>query len=66
MDVVRMVLSGMWMQDVDSISSGNSKLLMIFIGLVAVAMVAQAITVIVMAVGAARARKRVLTIAEEL
>lgn len=66
MDVARMVLSGMWLQETDSISSGNSKLLMIFIGLVAVAMVAQAIAVIVMAIGAAKTRKRVLEIAEEV
>lgn len=66
MNVAHMVLSGMWLQDGDSISSGNSKLLMIFIGLVAVAMVAQAIAVIVMAAGAAKARKKVLEMAEEL
>ena len=43
MDVARIVLSGMWLQDADSVSSGDSKLLMIFVGLVAVAMVVQAI-----------------------
>jgi hypothetical protein len=63
MDVARIVL-GMWLQ-ADSISSGNSKLLMIFIGLVALAMLVQAIAVIVLAVGAAKASKRALAIAEE-
>lgn len=40
-------------------------MLMIFIGLVAVAMVTQAIAMIVMAVGAAKARKHMLGIVEE-
>jgi hypothetical protein len=66
MDVARIVLSGMWLQDSDLISSGNARLLMIFIGLVAVAMVTQAVAVIIMAVGAAKSRKRVLEIVEEL
>lgn len=63
MDVARVVLSGMWLQDFGS--SGDSRLLMIFIGLVAVAMVTQAIAMIVMAVGAAKARKHMLGIVEE-
>ena len=66
MEAVRIVMSGMWLQDPDSLSSGNTKLLMIFVGMVAVAMVAQAIALIVMAVGAAKARKKGLEIAEEL
>jgi uncharacterized protein YoxC len=66
MDLARMVLSGMWLQETDSISSGNSKLLMVFIGLVAVSMVIVAIAVIIMAVGAAKTRKRVLEILEEV
>jgi hypothetical protein len=66
MEVARIVMSGMWLQDPDSLSSGNTKLLMIFVGMVAVAMVAQAIALIVMAVGAAKARKKGLEIAEEL
>jgi methyl-accepting chemotaxis protein len=65
MDVARIMLAGMWLQETDSISSGNSRLLMVFIGLVAVSMVIVAITVIIMAVGAAKTRKRVLEIAEE-
>ena len=65
MDLARMVLSGMWLQDADAMSSGNTRLLMIFIGLVAVSMVIVAITVIIMAVGAAKTRKRVLEIVED-
>lgn len=66
MEVVRIVMSGMWMQDPGSLSSGNSRLLMIFVGMVAIAMVVQAIAVIVLAVGAAKASKKGLEIAEEL
>jgi hypothetical protein len=61
-----MMMSAAWMQDPDSLSSGNSKLLMIFVGMVAIAMAAQAVALIVMAIGAAKARKRGLEIAEEL
>jgi hypothetical protein len=66
MDAVWMGLSGMWLQDPDSLSSGNSRLLMIFVAMVAIAMVAQAIALIVMAVGAGKARKRGLEIAQEV
>lgn len=59
-------MSGMWLQDADSISSGNSKLLMIFVGLVALALIVQAIALVIMAIGAAKARRRVLAIAEEM
>jgi hypothetical protein len=66
MEAVCMGLSGMWLQDPDSLSSGNSKLLMIFVGMVAIAMVGQAVALIIMAIGAAKARKRGLEIAEDL
>jgi hypothetical protein len=66
METVFMGLSGVWLQDPDSLSSGNSRLLMFFVGMVAIAMVGQAIALIVMAVGAAKARKRGLEIAEDL
>ena len=66
MEAVCIGLSGMWMQDPDSLSSGNSRLLMFFVGMVALAMVGQAIALIVMAIGAAKARKRGLEIAEDL
>ena len=66
MEVARIVMSGMWLQDAGSLSSGNTKLLVWFVGMVAVAMVVQAIAVIVLAIGAEKARKRALEIAEEV
>jgi methyl-accepting chemotaxis protein len=66
MDVARIVMSGMWLQDAGSVSSGSAKWLVIFVGMVAVAMVTQAVALIVMAVGAGKARKRALEIAEEV
>jgi hypothetical protein len=66
MEAVRIVMSGMWLQDAGSLSSGNSRLLMWFVGMVAVAMVIQAIVVVVMAVIAAKASKRALEIADQL
>jgi hypothetical protein len=66
MEAVRIVMSGMWLQDAGSLSSGNSRLLMVFVGMVAIAMMAQAIALIVMAIGAGKARKRALEIAEEV
>jgi hypothetical protein len=66
MEAMGIVMSGMWLQDPDSISSGNSRLLMWFVGMVAVAMVVQAIAVIVLAIGMAKASKRALDIADEL
>jgi len=66
MIATQLIMSGMWLQDTDSISSGNSKLLMIFIGLVALALLVQAGALVVMAIGAAKARKRVLAIVEEV
>src|SRR5260370_15195295 len=66
MEAVRIVMSGMWLQDAGSLSSGNTKLLVICVGMVAIAMVVQAIAVIVLALGAVKARKRALEIAEEV
>ncbi len=66
MEAMRIMMSAMWLQDPDSLSSGNSKLLMVFVGMVAVALIVQAIALIAMAVGAAKARKRGLEIVEEL
>lgn len=62
-----MWMTAMWdgLQN-DSISSGNTRWLMFFVGLVAVSMFAQAVVVIVAAIGAAKTQKRVLAIAEEL
>jgi len=50
----------------DSISAGNTRLLMIFVGIVALSMLSQAVVVIFMAVGAKRTQDKVLLIAEEL
>jgi hypothetical protein len=50
----------------DSISSGNTRLLMIFVGMVALCMLAQTIVVIAMAIGAKKAQERVALIAEQL
>ena len=66
MEVARIVMSGMWLQDAGSLSSGSTKWLVVFVGMVAIAMVTQAIALIVMAVGAGKARKRALEIAEEV
>ncbi len=66
MDVTRMLALMMSSQDVDALSSGNSRLLMIFVGMVAIAMCAQAFALIGMAIGAHKARKRGLEIAEEI
>ena len=66
MDLVRIGVPAMWLQSSDSISSGNSHLLMIFVGMVAAALTVQAIALIVMAVGAAKARKHGLEMAEDL
>jgi hypothetical protein len=66
MEAVRIMMSGMWLQDAGSLSSGNSRLLMWFVGLVACAMVVQAVAVIVLAIGLAKASKRALEIADEM
>ena len=59
-------MSGMWLQDAGSISSGNSRLLMIFIGIVAFSMLTQAIVFVVAAIGVSKTRNRLLAIAEEV
>jgi len=66
MEAARIVMSGMWLQDVDSLSSGNSRLLMIFVGVVALSMLVQAIVFVVAAIGAAKTGNRLLAIAEEV
>ena len=60
-----MMILGMWLQEAGSISAGNSRLLMFFVGMVAVAMLFQAIVVVVAAVIGARTAKRLMTMAEE-
>lgn len=66
MIAAQIIMSGMWLQDVNSISSGNSTLLMIFVGIVAFAMLVQAIALIILAIGAAKARQRVLAVVDEV
>jgi methyl-accepting chemotaxis protein len=66
MEAVSIVMSGMWLQEPEGITLANTKLLLIFVGIVAFAMLAQAIALIAVAIGAAKARKRGLEIAEEL
>jgi len=61
-----LLMSGMWLQDPDSLSSGNSRLLMVFVAMVAIALTVQALALIAMAVGAAKTRKRAMEIVEEL
>jgi methyl-accepting chemotaxis protein len=61
-----MVNLGMWLQDADSLSSGNSTLLMIFVGLVALAMLTQTVVVVIAAIGAIQAKKHLMLVADEL
>jgi len=61
-----MFFLGMLLQEPDSISSGNSKLLMIFVGMVAIAMMVQAIAVIFAVYGAWKARKHLMAFADEV
>jgi methyl-accepting chemotaxis protein len=64
--IAHLITSGLWLQESDSLSAGNTKLLMIFIGIVAFSSLAQACIFIGMAVGAAKAQKKVLGLVQEL
>lgn len=66
MEAVWIGLSGMWLQDADSLSSGNSRLLMIFVGLAALALLVQAVALVIMAIAAGKARKDGLALVEEI
>jgi hypothetical protein len=66
MGVAQIVVSAMWLQDQGPISSGNSRLLEWFVGMVAIAMAVQAVAVIVLAIGLTKASKRALEIADEM
>jgi methyl-accepting chemotaxis protein len=57
---------GMWLEDPGALSSGNSRILMFFVGLVAFCMLVQAIVVVVFALGAMKMNKRLIVMAEEL
>jgi hypothetical protein len=62
-----MAMTALWQGlESDSISAGNTRLLMIFIGIVALSILSQAIIFAFMALGAKRTQARVLAIAEEL
>jgi methyl-accepting chemotaxis protein len=65
MEAAQIVMSGTWLQDVDGFTSNDSKWLMFFVGMVAVAMATQAIVFLIAAIGAIKVRKRLLAIAEE-
>jgi hypothetical protein len=62
-----MLMMAMWqgLQN-DSISGANTRWLMIFIGVVAVSTLIQALFVITAAVGAAKTQRRVMEVAEEI
>lgn len=66
MEAARFVISSMLLVDGDSLSSTNTRLLMIFVGIVALAMLVQAIVVLVLGIIAAKASKRAMEIAEEV
>ena len=61
-----MAILAVWFQETDAISSGNAKLLMVFIGLVAVSMVVQAIVLSVVALRASKTIKELKETTEEL
>ena len=61
-----LMMVGMWFQDPGSISSGNSRLLMIFVGLVALSMLIQACVVLALGIGAMKAQKKLLAVVEDL
>jgi methyl-accepting chemotaxis protein len=61
-----MMIFGMWLQEAGSISAGNSRLLMFFVGMVALAMLTQTLIVVIAAVAAFKAKNRLLAIAEEV
>jgi len=61
-----MMIFGMWLQEPGSLSSGNSFLLMIFVGVVAFSMVVQTIVIVAAAVAAKKAGNRLVAIADEV
>ena len=54
------------LQEADSLSATNTKLLMIFIGILAFAIVVQTIVFLVMAIGLAKTQKKVMAIVEQV
>ena len=56
----------MWLQEADSNSSGKTKWLMIFVGIVAFSMLVQAMVFVAFAIGAAKTQKRVIAMVDEV
>jgi methyl-accepting chemotaxis protein len=66
MVMAQLFLATMWLQQGETISTGNSTLLMIFIGIVALGSLVQTVVLVAMGIGAAKARKEVLGILHEV
>jgi hypothetical protein len=60
------VMLGLWLQDAGGVSSRNTTLLTIFVGLVALAMLTQAAVVLALGIGAMKAQKKLLEVANDL
>jgi hypothetical protein len=60
-----LMVLGFWLQEPVTFSVEDNKLLMIFVGIVALAVLAQAIILMAMAVGLAKTQKRIMAIVEE-
>jgi hypothetical protein len=61
-----MMVLGMLVQEADTLSGRNTKLLMIFIGILAFAILTQTIVFLVMAIGLAKTQKKVMGIVEQV
>ncbi len=59
------LMVGVWLQD-GSLGSTDTKLLTIFVGLVALAMVVQAAVVLALGIGAMKAQKKLLAVVDDL
>ncbi len=60
-----LIVLGFWLQEPVTFSVEDNKLLMAFVGIVALAALAQAVVLLVMAVGLAKTTKRMMAIVEE-
>jgi hypothetical protein len=61
-----MMVLGMLLQGADSLSGTNTKLLMIFIGILAFAIVVQTVIFLAMAIGLMKTQKKVMAIVEQV
>jgi hypothetical protein len=66
MFAAHMTVLGILMQEADSLSATNTKWLMIFVGVLALAIVVQTICFVAMAVGLMKAQKKVMGIVEQV